>query len=152
MKNICSMLRPAGMGRAALVPSVSSPTLGPLVPPGSLPPSRLSRKPTLFKFRETERSYGTTGNDQIGDYQFLNTYAAAEGLNYQGIVGIVPQRLYNPDFGWETNRKLEAALEAGMFKDRLFAAVAWYRNLSSSQLVGIPLSEVTGFNCAPVQS
>jgi hypothetical protein len=33
--------------------------------------------------------------------------------NYQGIIGLQPTRLYNADFGWETNRKLELALETG---------------------------------------
>lgn len=98
-----------------------------------------------FSFGKLRGSYGTTGNDQIGDYQFLNTYTTT-GISYNGAVGLEPTRLYNEDFGWETNTKLEVALEAGFLKDRIFTTAAWYQNRSSNQLTGIPLPGTTGFN------
>ena len=64
-------------------------------------------------------SYGLTGNDQIGDYQYLDTYVVTPNV-YDGIIGLQPTRLFNPNFGWETNKKLEAALDLGFFKDRIF--------------------------------
>lgn len=97
-----------------------------------------------LSFGKLRASYGTTGNDQIGDYQYLDTYSAS-GNNYNGVVALQPSRLYNPAFGWETNRKLEAALELGFLKDRIFLTLAGYRNRSSDQLVGIPLPATTGF-------
>ena len=81
---------------------------------------------------------------QIGDYQFLNTYTTT-GINYGGNVGLEPTRLYNADFGWETNKKLEAALELGFFHDKIFTTASWYQNKSSNQLVGVPLPGTTGF-------
>ncbi|MBE0392177.1 SusC/RagA family TonB-linked outer membrane protein [Flavobacterium sp. PL002] len=98
-----------------------------------------------FSFGKLRASYGTTGNDQIGDYQFLNTYSSS-GIPYDGVIGLQPTRLYNPDFGWETNKKLEVALETGFLHDQLFLTGAWYRNRSSNQLVGIPLPGTTGFS------
>lgn len=99
----------------------------------------------FLSFGKIRGSYGTTGNDQIGDYQYLNTYGIGSS-NYAGVVGLNPTRLYNPDFGWEKNTKLEAALEMGFLNDRLFLTAGWFRNRSSSQLVGIPLPATTGFN------
>lgn len=98
----------------------------------------------LLSFGKLRASYGTSGNDQIGDYQYLDTYTGT-GNTYQGIIGIQPSRLYNPEFGWETNRKLEIAIESGFLKDRLFLTAAFYRNRSSNQLVGLPLPATTGF-------
>lgn len=98
----------------------------------------------VLSFGKIRGSYGSAGNDQIGNYQFLNTYAST-GIGYGGLVGVAPLRLYNPDFGWETNKKLEAAVEAGFFKDRIFVTAAFYDNRSSNQLVGIPLPATTGF-------
>ncbi|WP_119790840.1 SusC/RagA family TonB-linked outer membrane protein [Flavobacterium anhuiense] len=98
-----------------------------------------------ISFGKLRASYGTTGSDQIGDYQFLNTYTTTN-VNYNGIIGLAPSRLYNPNFGWETNKKLEVAIELGFFNDRIFITGAWFRNLSSSQLVGIPLPGTTGFS------
>lgn len=99
---------------------------------------------SVLSFGKIRGSYGTTGNDQIGNYQFLNTYSPSAS-NYEGIIGLEPTRLYNADFGWETNKKVEVALELGFLKDRIFLTTAWYRNRSSNQLVGVPLPGTTGF-------
>lgn len=97
-----------------------------------------------LSFGKLRASYGTAGNDQIGDYQYLDTYNAS-GYTYQGIKGLQPARLYNANFGWETNNKLEGAIETGFFNDRVFLTVSWYSNRSSSQLVGLPIAATTGF-------
>jgi TonB-linked SusC/RagA family outer membrane protein len=100
---------------------------------------------SLLSFGKLRASYGTTGSDQIGDYQFLDTYTTT-GVSYDGTVGLEPTRLYNSNFGWETNKKLEMAFETGFFKDRIFITAGWYSNRSSNQLVGIPLPGTTGFS------
>ena len=99
----------------------------------------------LLSFGKLRGSYGSTGNDQIGDYQYLDTYTLT-GSTYGGVSVLEPSRLFNPDFSWETTRKLELALETGFFDDRLLFTAAWYRNRSSNQLVGIPLPGTTGFS------
>lgn len=99
---------------------------------------------SILSFGKLRASYGTTGSDQIGDYQFLNSYASS-GIAYQGVIGLSPQRLFNPDFSWEVNKKLEVGLEMGFLKDRINLSLAHYRNRSSNQLVGIPLPGTTGF-------
>ena len=105
----------------------------------------ISENYPFISFGKLRGSYGTTGSDQIGDYQFMNTYISTGG-SYQGTVGLEPARLYNPDFSWETNKKLEMALELGFLKDRIFISTAHYQNRSSNQLVGIPLPGTTGFS------
>ncbi|OOG75434.1 SusC/RagA family TonB-linked outer membrane protein [Flavobacterium sp. A45] len=98
----------------------------------------------FLSFGKLRASYGTTGNDQIGDYQYLDTYSSSGNI-YQGTSGLSPSRLFNPNFGWETNTKLEFAMEAGFLNDRIFTTFGWYRNHSSNQLVGTPLPGTTGF-------
>ena len=93
------------------------------------------------KFRS---SYGTTGSDQIGDYQYLDTYTV-NGNNYGGTPTMEPSRLFNPLFSWEENKKFEIALETGFLNDRILVSIARYQNRSSNQLVGIPLPQTTGF-------
>lgn len=105
----------------------------------------LKSKLPVLSFGKLRASYGTTGSDQIGDYQFMDTYGSS-GVAYQGVIGLDPIRLYNPDFSWETNRKTEAAIDLGFLGDRIFTTVAHYRNRSQSQLVGIPLPATTGFS------
>ncbi|RRJ90757.1 SusC/RagA family TonB-linked outer membrane protein [Flavobacterium macacae] len=100
---------------------------------------------TFLSFGKLRASYGTTGNDQIGDYQYLDTYSLS-GHSYQGMGGLEPTRLFNPNFGWESNTKAEMALETGFLDDRIFLTTAYYTNRSSNQLVGLPLPGTTGFN------
>src|SRR5690606_1410463 len=90
-------------------------------------------------------SYGIIGNDQIGDYQYLQTYIISD-LPYDGNIGLEPARLYNPNFKWEKNKKKEIALELGLFKQRLTFSSAYYHNLSSNQLINYVLPSTTGFS------
>ncbi|WP_312396851.1 SusC/RagA family TonB-linked outer membrane protein [Chryseobacterium sp.] len=97
-----------------------------------------------FSFGKLRGSYGSSGSDNIGENQYLNTYVTST-LIYNGVVGLIPSRLYNPDFSWEKTLKFETALELGLFKNRLNVTAAYYDNRSSSQLLGYQLSAVTGF-------
>lgn len=99
----------------------------------------------FISYGKLRASYGTSGNDQIQDYGFINSYAS-NGLTYQGISALYPVRLFNPDYGWETTRKLEFGLEVGLAKDRINVIVNYYRNRSSSQLLDYPLPPVVGFS------
>ena len=90
-------------------------------------------------------SYGITGSDLIGDYQYLDTYTLSS-TGYGGSTSLYPSRLYNPSFSWEKTTKLEVALELGFLKNRVTFNAAWYRNRSGNQLVGIPLPGTTGFS------
>src|SRR5699024_7182406 len=90
-------------------------------------------------------SYGVTGNDQIGDYQYLDTYTV-NSTNYDGKPVMEPSRLFNRSFSWEENKKMQVALDAGCFHDRILLTAAYYNNLAANQLVGIPLPGTTGFS------
>jgi TonB-linked SusC/RagA family outer membrane protein len=105
---------------------------------------RFLKNNSILSFGKVRASYGTSGNDQIGDYQFFDTYAAS-GNMYDGVNALQPVRLPNDQFGWETNKKFEVALETGFLKDRIFLTAAYYLNKSSNQLVGVPLPATTGF-------
>ncbi len=98
-----------------------------------------------LSFGKLRGSFGLTGSDQIGDYQYLDTYTIGS-VKYDDIVGMSPSRLYNPNFSWEKTQKIEGALELGFLRDRLNFSMAYYHNKSGNQLVGIPLPGTTGFS------
>lgn len=98
-----------------------------------------------LSFGKLRGSFGSSGSDNIGDYQYLNTFATST-LIYNGTSGLSPTKLFNPDFSWERTVKMEAALELGLFKNRLNMTAAYYRNRSGNQLVGYQLPGVTGFS------
>ncbi|MGJ5641512.1 SusC/RagA family TonB-linked outer membrane protein [Formosa sp. S-31] len=99
----------------------------------------------LLTFGKLRASYGITGSDNIGDYKFLDSYSIT-GNDYNGNLLLEPTGIYNPEFAWEVNNKLELAFELGFFNNRLTLNSVWYRNRSSNQLIGIPLASTTGFS------
>ena len=105
----------------------------------------IESKLPFLSFGKLRGSYGITGNDQIGDYQFLSTYNAVTST-YQGSAGLSPTRLTNPYFAWEVVKKLEGGLELGFFKDRILVTGSYYRNRTGNQLVGYALPSTTGFS------
>jgi TonB-linked SusC/RagA family outer membrane protein len=98
----------------------------------------------FLSYGKIRGSYGCSGNDQIGDYQFLNTYSSTS-YPYSTTPGLYPTRLYNPDFSWEVNRKFEGGLELGVLSNKLLITASYFKNRSSNQLVGTPLPAQTGF-------
>lgn len=97
----------------------------------------------FVSFGKLRGSLGVTGNDQLGNYQYLDTYTSSG--KYQETVALRPVRLANPSFAWETNNKIEGAIELGFLQNRIMASASYYRNRSSNQLVGLPLPPTTGF-------
>lgn len=97
-----------------------------------------------ISFGKIRGSYGTSGNDLIGDYQFLDSWTTSN-TTYQGIPSLNPTGLYNPDLAWEVNKKFEAAIELGLFNDKIKLSAAYFRNRSSNQLVSYNLPIQTGF-------
>lgn len=98
---------------------------------------------SFLSFGKIRGSYGLTGNDQIGDYKYLDSYGSVG--QYHGKSTLGPKQLFNPDYGWEVNRKLEGAIELGFLDDRILATTAWYMNRSSNQLIDYKLAITTGF-------
>jgi TonB-dependent starch-binding outer membrane protein SusC len=98
----------------------------------------------VISFGKIRGSYGTSGNDQIGDYKFLPAWGATV-YPYQGLGGLTPNNLYNPDFSWELNKKAEIGIEMNFFKNKLSTSASYFRNRSSNQLVSYQLPVQTGF-------
>lgn len=100
----------------------------------------------FLSFGKLRASYGTTGNDQIGDYQFLDLYQTlSTSIAYQGGLGVMPTRLYTPNLEWETTKKLQAGLELGFAENRILFTANYNRNRSSNQLIAVPAPITTGF-------
>ncbi|UPK69747.1 SusC/RagA family TonB-linked outer membrane protein [Chitinophaga filiformis] len=97
----------------------------------------------VLSFGKLRMSYGTTGNDQIGDYQYLDKYEEVTGT-YQGATGLKTSRLFNADFAWELTQKSEAGLELGFLDDKILFSASHFIYRSSNQLVAYPLPDITG--------
>ena len=110
--------------------------------------SFLQKSLPFLSYGKIKTSYGITGSDQIPDYGFLDTYASTN-YPYNGTSGLTINRLFNPDYGWETNTKVEGAIDLGFLKDQILLSISYYNNRSSNQLVGYPLPTITGQSSLP---
>jgi TonB-linked SusC/RagA family outer membrane protein len=109
---------------------------------------RFMQKISPLSFLKLRASYGTTGNDQIGDYAFLSTYSnlSNQGLPYQNTTGLSPNGLPNPLLEWEETKKLQAGIDIGLYKDRILINGTYSRNRSSNQLLRYNLPSFVGFD------
>ena len=105
----------------------------------------VKNKAAFLSFGKLRGSYGTTGNDQIGDYRYLDAWTNTR-YPYGGQPGLFPAFLFNADYHWEINRKWEGALELGFWNNRVLLSTAYFRNRSSNQLILYMLPAQTGFS------
>ncbi|MCY1519339.1 TonB-dependent receptor SusC [compost metagenome] len=100
-----------------------------------------------LSFGKISSSFGITGNDQIGDYQFIRTYSNYNLQRpYQGITSMQSFELPNPDLVWERVKKLSFGIDLGFFQDRILLNVNYQQNQSDNQLVFSQLPSITGAN------
>lgn len=102
------------------------------------------KKQKVLSFGKVKGSFGKTGNDQIGDYRYLDLYAPYS-YTYQSVVPFYPTQLFNPSYGWEEVKKLECSVDLGFFKDRLLLTANYYYNRTGNQLINYPLATTTGY-------
>jgi len=104
---------------------------------------------SFLSFGKIRFTYGTTGNDQISDYQYLslyNNYSSGVAVPYQQTIGLLPAGHSNPYLQWEQTKKINIGIDLGMMNNRLILNANYYRNRSSNQLLGYVLPIMTGFS------
>jgi len=107
----------------------------------------ISQAIPFLSFGKIRSSYGTSGNDQIGDYRYLTLYSSTPSSRpYQGVVGLAASGITNPYLQWENIKKFEIGLETGFFDNRFSLNLNYALNKSSNQLVSMPLPSTTGFS------
>lgn len=98
----------------------------------------------FLSFGKIRGSYGSTGNDKIGDYKFLSTWLPGS-YAYNGVTGLAPSNISVPDYSWEVTRKLEGGISLGFIHDRILLNTSYYRFRSSNQLINYAIAPSTGF-------
>ena len=101
----------------------------------------------FLSFGKLRGSYGTVGNDQIGDYQYLNLYVpTSANVPYQNAIGLSPNSISNPYLQWEETRKMQFGIDLGFLNDRILVNANYFYNNSSNQLLPYTLPIVSGFS------
>ncbi|WP_228713894.1 SusC/RagA family TonB-linked outer membrane protein [Arundinibacter roseus] len=87
-------------------------------------------------------SYGFTGNERIGNFQFLGTWGS---VTYNGATGVGPDNLSNPDLQWERTREANIGIDAAFWDGRFTVTADAYSNLTDNLLFAQPIPLTTGF-------
>ncbi len=102
-------------------------------------------------------SWGQTGNQDIGNYTSLSTYASINPDIYVGtrqsyvlddqlITTLNPLRIPNPELKWETTTQYNLGLDFALWKNRITGSVDWYRKVTDDMLIDLPVPSESGFN------
>ncbi|MDQ0636847.1 TonB-linked SusC/RagA family outer membrane protein [Pedobacter sp. W3I1] len=96
-------------------------------------------------------SYGTTGNQAIGNFDSRALYAKSGDYVTSGTgstlgSGLAPSNLANPLLAWERATTLDVALEFNLFKDRISGTIGYYNKINSNLLLDQPLPLTSGFS------
>lgn len=92
-----------------------------------------------FKLRG---SVGTSGNNNIGDYDALGLYTTG---SYNGESTIYPARLPNEKLTWEKNFQSSVGFDAKFLNERLSVVFDWYNRKTTDLLLATRLSLTSGF-------
>ncbi|GAB3170985.1 TonB-dependent receptor [Telluribacter humicola] len=98
---------------------------------------------SLLKLRA---SIGTSGNDRIGNYDYMSKLAISNTTWGDAIVaGLVPSNIENPDLKWESTTSKDLGLDISAFNNRVQVSLDYYVNRTNNLLFNLPIPNSTGF-------
>ncbi|MBS4057292.1 MAG: TonB-dependent receptor [Bacteroidales bacterium] len=105
----------------------------------------------VVNFLKIRGSYGVTGNDNIGDFQYLSTVGGGRNYTFSYdnyLIGYSPNAPSNPDLKWEETSQSNVGFEATLLNDfRLVFDL--YTKTTSGMLQPIILPSYVGADGAP---
>ncbi len=87
-------------------------------------------------------SYGTSGNDQIGLYDYKVNFSS---WNYDGMAGNALFKPGNPNLSWESSKSTTVGVDFMLLDGKLDGSFEWYNRVTSDLLYEVPISMVSGF-------
>jgi len=102
-------------------------------------------------FLKVRASYGTLGNERIGNYPYQSSIEFGNALLYQGSNVLSTQtaaqkRYAIRDISWETTKSLNFGVEAAFLDDRLSFAGDVYKKETSDMLLELEIPDYIGFD------
>ena len=88
-------------------------------------------------------SYGSQGNDKIGNYLYTDTYSIE---NNNGEIAVLFGQKGNPNITWETNTNLNIGTEFGFWNNRLSGSVDFFNRKTSDMLFAFSVPSSLGYS------
>ena len=83
-------------------------------------------------------SYGTAGNDRIGNFSSLPLYGGGTTADYLGLPGLRPTQTPNPNLTWEETAQLDLGIQTTFFKNIFTLNLNYYDKITSGLLLDVP--------------
>lgn len=91
-------------------------------------------------------SYGSTGNQEIGEYQSLSTLNSVKYVfGDQIYTGFTPTRIANDQLGWELTNQFDAGLDVGILNDKINLTLDVYRKTTKNLLLNVQIPYTSGY-------
>ncbi|SMG19796.1 TonB-linked outer membrane protein, SusC/RagA family [Arenibacter troitsensis] len=101
-----------------------------------------------LKFRV---SYGLTGNQNIGNFEFITRAASTPYVfGNSVVVGNSASNIGNPSLQWEANKQLDIGVDFALFKSRISGTIDYYDKKSEDLLIQNPIPLTAGVPNPPI--
>jgi len=97
---------------------------------------------TFLSDMKLRASYGSTGNQQIGNFLYPSLYAI--GTNYLQTPGAAPTQLANDKLKWETTDQFDAGIDFALLS-KITISVDYYAKYTHDLLLTRPIPATAGF-------
>jgi len=99
-------------------------------------------------------SWGTTGNDQIGNYRYASTLVTRfiYPIGGAAVQGTTAEGLPNPNLKWEEVTMKNIGLDLGLNNNQFTLSLEYYSNRSDDLLYELPLPLSLGYNVPTIAS
>jgi len=92
-------------------------------------------------------SAGTTGNQEIGEYQSLVTLSPTNYFFNNAVqTGFAPTSLGNPNLKWEKTAQYDGGIDIGLLDDRISITADAYYKKTTNLLINVPVQLSSGFS------
>lgn len=93
-------------------------------------------------------SYGTSGNQDVGDSWYASRDLFGFGYNYNGLPGSAHEQWGNDKLKWEQTNKFNVGLDVAFF-DRITLECDYYYHRTQDMVFMVPISRTTGLLTVP---
>lgn len=90
-------------------------------------------------------SFGTAGNQNIGDFGYIALVNTFTGNPYDGLPGKTLANVPNPDLKWESKQSFNVGIDVDLLAGRISGSVDYFVDDTKDLLMNAQLSRTTGF-------
>lgn len=97
---------------------------------------------TVFTDLKVRGSYGLTGNQEFGNFNYLSLYGP---VNYMNNPALAPVRLGNPDLKWESTAQTNIGVDFSVLNGRVSLSADYYIKKTDDLIFNRPIPTQNGF-------